>query len=766
MNFFRSFIVALCLFSSVFVIGQNPFPDAGEVFRDDVIPRIDISIAPDSLEWMFESTNLNSNHHIKVDMIFDNGDVRDTVIDVGFRLRGNTSRQAAKKSFKLSFNTYVPGREFYGLEKMNVNGEHNDPSLIRSKVSWDILRLAGVPAPRSNHVDLYINDEYYGIYINVEHIDDEFVDNRFGSDEGNLYKCLWPADLVYLGSDPNLYKFKNGGRRAYDLKTNTGDDNYSDIAYFIDVLNNTSPTDLLCELDKVLNVDNMIRAMVVDILIGNWDGPLYNKNNFYLYNNPVSGKFEFIPYDLDNTFGIDWFGRDWGTRNIYDWGRHGEARPLYFNLLANEEIRNRFSYYFDLFIENFYNEEVLYPGINETRDNISSRVAADPFRPLDYGFSYEDFLDSYGEKINYHHVSYGLRPFITARKFASLSQLDVRNISPVITNTDVSGNVGEFIVKSMIVDDGSVDLVEACFSQGGTNYDCVKLEDNGVYPDEVASDGVYSGILVLDDYNGNLDYYIRAKDDSGLEINDPVCGHYEFVFSSTNNKLFINEILADNESVNVDEAGENEDWIELYNAGDSPLFLGDKYLSDSRLEPSKWKMPDISIGPGEFLLFWADNDEEQGEFHTNFKLSRNGEFVGIFQNIGGSYMLRHGFDFGSQTDDVSFGSFPDGSTNFTFLNPTPGYSNQPLNAVDTEEANQKLFPNPTDGIIYLPETLLSGNDFELRIWSAKGERINLDNGEEYQSSLRIDLSRFQSGIYYISIIYGEEVFTEKIFLLN
>ena len=63
----------------------------------------------------------------------------DNFDQVGFRLRGNTSRYAQKKSFKVSMNTFS-NLKFLGLEKLNLNGEHNDPSIIRSKLCWDIFR--------------------------------------------------------------------------------------------------------------------------------------------------------------------------------------------------------------------------------------------------------------------------------------------------------------------------------------------------------------------------------------------------------------------------------------------------------------------------------------------------------------------------------------------------------------------------------------------------------------------------------------------------
>ena len=303
--------------------GQANFPENGPLYIDTVVPRIDIKIDPDTLEWLYEHENLESDVEYHAIFVFDNGTIRDTVEPVGFRLRGNTSRYSQKKSFKVSFNTFTSGGKYYGVEKLNLNGEHNDPSVIRSKVCWDLLREWEIPAPRANHVEVYINNDYYGLYISVEHVDEEFVRSRFDYNDGNLFKCLYPANLNYLGDDPDLYKEQQGDRRTYELKTNKEADDYTDLAHFIDILNNTPTSQLVCELDKVFNVYDYLKVIAIDILTSNWDGYIYNQNNFYLYHNTQTGKFEYIPYDTDNTFGIDWFGKDWGSRNMYDWQQHG-----------------------------------------------------------------------------------------------------------------------------------------------------------------------------------------------------------------------------------------------------------------------------------------------------------------------------------------------------------------------------------------------------------------------------------------------------------
>ena len=147
-------LLSLCILQ---LPAQTLIPELGEVFTQSVVPRIDILIAESDLESLFAEGNEWSNYEYEATFIFDNGNILDTLESVGFRLRGNTSREAAKKSFKISFNTYVPGRRFYGLKKLNINGEHNDPTTARARVGWDYLRQIDLAGSRANHVELYIN---------------------------------------------------------------------------------------------------------------------------------------------------------------------------------------------------------------------------------------------------------------------------------------------------------------------------------------------------------------------------------------------------------------------------------------------------------------------------------------------------------------------------------------------------------------------------------------------------------------------------------
>ena len=152
--------------------------------------------------------------------------------------------------------------------------------------------------------------------------------------------------------------------------------------------------------------------------------------------------------------------------------------------------------------------------------------------------------------------------------------------------------------------------------------------------------------------------------------------------------LFINEFLASNDSCLADEFGEYDDWIEIYNAGTTPVDIGGMYITDDLTNPTAWQIPTTApelttIQPGHFLLLWADKQPEQGVLHVNIKLSSGGEQIGLFASDGTTPIDT--LTFGSQTTDISSGRYPDASNNWmTFDNPTPRFTNRPIPIIVNE----------------------------------------------------------------------------------
>ena len=144
-------------------------------------------------------------------------------------------------------------------------------------------------------------------------------------------------------------------------------------------------------------------------------------------------------------------------------------------------------------------------------------------------------------------------------------------------------------------------------------------------------------------------------------------------------QLSINEILASNSTVLADNAGEFDDWIEIYNAGGQDINLAGYYISDDLTDPIKWQIPldDPSlttVSAGGFLILWADNDPDQGPHHIDFKLSGAGEDLVLIHSDGVTVLDQ--ISFSNQAQDISYGRVTDGGTDFQlFSSPTPGATN-------------------------------------------------------------------------------------------
>lgn len=742
---------------------QPTFPPLGYVYDDTSIPKIYLEIPTDSLQEMYENPWNEKTYRAK--FIFQRGAKRDTVALVGLEIRGNTSRNAKKKSMQVDINHYVRGQEFYGLEALNLNGEHNDPSLIRSKLVWDLMGTFKVPASRANHAEVYINNKYFGIYANIEPIDDEFVKSRFGSDSGNLYKCLYPANLGWLGNDPNLYKKLEGTRRIYELRTNETIDDYTDLRDLIYTITQLSGATFQIEIQKKFNVDVFLKALAVEVVVGHWDNYWGNQNNYYLYKNPATGKFEYIPYDADNTFGIDWIGGDWGTKNVFSWASTSlTSRPLINKILGVPEWKNRYAYYLKQLQDKHFNLAQLSGKIDAYKVSLYDAALRDTLRDDDYGWSITDFQSSYENALG-GHVDYGLKSYISTRNNYTTSQLGtVANVAPIVRYENASPQVvrgGAPILFTAHLEDESAVLTVKLFLKEGTNTETFDMKDDGLNGDLVANDKIYNYRWLPPNRSANLTWYLTASD--GTKVTTSV----EMPVTLLLQTVFINELLASNGTGLQDEFGEFDDWIELWNSTGYDYDLNGTFLSDDPAIPNKWALPSQVLPPYGRILIWADAQVTQGALHTNFKLEKNGESVIWSKQNGAIFDVLDRIDFPTLVADKSYSRSGDGGVTWFIANvPTPNAPNNTATATENElpEGVQlSAYPNPFSQQISVQWIFPQTENLNVSIIDVLGrERAILFEGLTDSAQLKWESVTLQSGVYWIRFKMGENTWYKRI----
>lgn len=210
--------------------------------------------------------------------------LRSTVKKKGFL----GSLSVNRPSLKLKFDANVPKQKVSGLDAMTLNNAQQDPSIVRQCLGYALFRKAGLRAPRCNFAHVIVNGTDLGVYAHVEAIDNDFLERHFTKKSGALYEgTLSDFTPTFVGT--------------FDLK-NTSD--RSDLARVTAALMATD-AELETKLSAVIDLDQFIDFWAMETLLRHWDGYAGNTNNFFIYDDPDTGRFTFIPWGADAVFGAE-----------------------------------------------------------------------------------------------------------------------------------------------------------------------------------------------------------------------------------------------------------------------------------------------------------------------------------------------------------------------------------------------------------------------------------------------------------------------------
>ena len=150
--------------------------------------------------------------------------------------------------------------------------------------------------------------------------------------------------------------------------------------------------------------------------------------------------------------------------------------------------------------------------------------------------------------------------------------------------------------------------------------------------------------------------------------------------------VVITEFMARNDDTLLDGDGRSSDWIEVFNSSPHAVDLAGMFLTDDDRDLTQWKFPSVTLQRGEYLVVFASSPRDEnglpihdyvdadGNLHTNFKISGDGEYLALIERDGQTVASEYN-PFPPQRTDVSYGkSFF--SPNFTYFpEPTPGSAN-------------------------------------------------------------------------------------------
>ena len=227
--------------------------------------------------------------------------------DVAVRYKGNgtwmQSQATTKRSLKLDLNEFVKGQKLAGISKLNLHNSVTDPSWMNEVLSHRLFRDAGVPAPLTAYARVYVSvpgqhdKEYLGLYSLVEDIDRTFAEENFGTKKGAIFKPVTPNLFAYLGDSWAKYQ------QTYDPKTDLTDAQSRRIIEFSRLVRQANDPEFASQLGAFLDLEEFARFMAVTVWLSTLDSILGPGQNYYVHLHPKTGRFQFMPWDLDHSFG-------------------------------------------------------------------------------------------------------------------------------------------------------------------------------------------------------------------------------------------------------------------------------------------------------------------------------------------------------------------------------------------------------------------------------------------------------------------------------
>lgn len=216
--------------------------------------------------------------------------------DIRVKCRGHHTRNLPKSSY---FIKLIYPRRHIGSREFHLNAEYNDPSFIRNKLALDLFQLFGVLAPTSQHIQLFLNEKYEGVYLQLESVDDLFLKKR-GLPPGQIYYAEnHHADFSLVSRSTK--EEKKSLMQGYSRKIGS----YHDVSYLSEFIRMINTQDFEEDIHNYLDVEKYLRWLAVAVCTQNLDGFYHN---YALYRNSETGIFEIMPWDYDATFGRDWDG--------------------------------------------------------------------------------------------------------------------------------------------------------------------------------------------------------------------------------------------------------------------------------------------------------------------------------------------------------------------------------------------------------------------------------------------------------------------------
>jgi len=694
---------------------------------------------------------------------------------VGVRYKGNSSFVEPNNSGnpKLPFNIDVEfvhdDQNIMGYEKLKLSNSIFDPTFVRETIGY-LSSGFYLPTPKAGYMNISIDGEELGLYVNAESINKQFLRKHFGNDDGTFFKCepqfqygedylAWP-DLVWHGADSNAFEYQKG----YEIKSEHG---WSDLIELISTLNFHTEN-----IENILNVDRVLWYFASSVVMPDLDSYIFPflPHNYYLYQN-ASGQFEIIPWDKDQSFGGSvinlflLFGGNayWVYNHPPFYYENNSTRPLFSKLMQIPLYKMIYTAHMRTIIDDIYNTEYYYSWATEIQDSIESYALNDP--NLFYPFTFGDYFRY--NVTNYLSTNYidicGIVSTVGPRRTYLLNNAEIAKSAPTISSVDQNNPnpfPGDSVFINATVENATQVELMVTINEYSTFFQSIEMYDDGMHNDGFENDNVYGALVPYFSNGEHIKYYVRARDSDAI-IYEPRKAEREFFEYSIGSVPFSGSVPTINEiNYNSSDTFDPEDWVEIYNPTDSIFDMSNWYFRDQGQvgDDHIFTIPEGTLlEPNEYIILCRDTIDFISHFPNvdsymgdlGFGLSGGGELIRLYNNDG---IL---IDSLTYDDDDPWPPEPDGEgPTLELINPfsdnaiysnwtaslgngTPGSQNSNyLGSIDNNSIVEDYrlyqnYPNPFNPMTKIMYYIPKRSEISLTIYDAIGREIRLlDKGNK------------------------------------
>ncbi|HBH54415.1 MAG TPA: hypothetical protein DDY91_21225, partial [Planctomycetaceae bacterium] len=274
-------------------------PLTGELYADNVIRTIFIDFETEKWEEEladFYRTDVDVPATVTVD--------GKTYPMVGIQFRGMSSfgmvGAGHKRSLNVTFDLVDKQQNLLGARTLNLLNSHEDASFLHT-VLYSHVAGQYIPTPRANFVRVVINGESWGLYVNTEQFNKDFLARHFSNPKGARWKVPGSpggrGGLQYLGDDLERYK------QIYAIKSKDREESWQALANLTKVLTETPLEQLEAALDPILDVDGALWFLALEATLINGDGYWVRASDYSLFLD-AEGRFHILPHDMNETFQV------------------------------------------------------------------------------------------------------------------------------------------------------------------------------------------------------------------------------------------------------------------------------------------------------------------------------------------------------------------------------------------------------------------------------------------------------------------------------